>query len=229
MSRIRGRVVVLGGLIVALVVATALTMLARIDDPTLSGVDGAMMGFTRSWADAAGWPVTAAYVIGRITAPLWPGVLVAVTAALLWSRGYPAAAGMLAWSGAAGFAATSAVKVLVERPRPAALADYPVPASASFPSGHASAGIYLILALGLVLWRLGRTRRVASLTAAGCLLIVIGPLIGATRLVLGVHWPSDVVAGWAFGSAAVCAAALLLWERLAAQWDGSPPQSAGAR
>jgi undecaprenyl-diphosphatase len=66
--------------------------------------------------------------------------------------------------------------------------------SLSFPSAHAanSAMVYLSLALLLTsAW----PRRAVALWAAAWLAI----LIGTSRIVLGVHWPSDVIAGWAFG------------------------------
>ena len=42
----------------------------------------------------------------------------------------------------------------------------------------------------------------------GRILVIIGPFLGLTRVVLGVHWPSDVIAGWAFGSAVLLTSAL---------------------
>ena len=54
-------------------------------------------------------------------------------------------------------------------------------------------------------------------------------VIGVSRLVLGVHWPSDVLAGWAFGSTVMLAAAVLLWRPLDAGWTAPvrPAREAG--
>ena len=60
----------------------------------------------------------------------------------------------------------------------------------------------------------------------GRLLVAAGPLLGVSRLVLGVHWPSDIVAGWAFGSAALCVGALLLLRPLDRGWVRPPPPAA---
>ena len=64
----------------------------------------------------------------------------------------------------------------------------------SFPSGHASNAIVAYFALALLLFDDPQRKRIA----AGVTL-VLAFLIGISRPMLGVHWPSDVIAGWAFG------------------------------
>lgn len=66
--------------------------------------------------------------------------------------------------------------------------------TSSFPSGHATSSMILFLTLALALT--SRTRR-RGLMVAGAILLSL--LIGTSRVMLGVHWPSDVVGGWAFG------------------------------
>lgn len=66
--------------------------------------------------------------------------------------------------------------------------------SLSFPSGHAANSTIVYLMLAVLLFDHPRRRRIALACAA-----VLSLLIGLSRLVLGVHWPSDVVGGWAFG------------------------------
>lgn len=84
-------------------------------------------------------------------------------------------------------------KVLVDRPRPAtALVDE---MSSSFPSGHALGAAVAATALLIAGWdRLGRWRTTAVVIAVLCVLAV-----GIGRVVLNVHHPSDVLAGWALG------------------------------
>ncbi|HEV2596642.1 MAG TPA: phosphatase PAP2 family protein [Sphingomicrobium sp.] len=64
----------------------------------------------------------------------------------------------------------------------------------SFPSGHATSSMIFYLTLALALTTRSRWRREA---VAGAVLLSL--LIGASRVMLGVHWPSDVIAGWSFG------------------------------
>jgi len=93
------------------------------------------------------------------------------------------------------------IKLAVARPRPH-FAPWPVPVSSlSFPSGHAMNSMlgFGVLALLLV----PRTyRRIASIFAAA-----LAIAIGLTRPFLGVHWPSDVLAGWLLGGVVLLLAA----------------------
>jgi undecaprenyl-diphosphatase len=106
-------------------------------------------------------------------------------------------------SAVAGAAAVSTVvKLLADRARPPASGWLTPDASGnSFPSGHttvATAG-YLGLAVGIAALLRSPALR-ALVTGAGALMAVA---IGWTRVELGVHWPTDVVAGWTVGVAAV--------------------------
>jgi len=64
----------------------------------------------------------------------------------------------------------------------------------SFPSGHATNAIVAYFALAILLFEDPRRRRIAAVAT-----LVLALLIGLSRPALGVHWPSDVIAGWAFG------------------------------
>ncbi|MEO7410649.1 MAG: phosphatase PAP2 family protein [Sphingomicrobium sp.] len=102
-----------------------------------------------------------------------------------------------------GRLAIELVKLAIDRPRPS-FTPYPVEVhSLSFPSGHAGNSMITFLAIALLAaparWR-GR---------AVALAIVASIAIGLTRPFLGVHWPSDIVGGWAFGIGWVVALAAL--------------------
>jgi undecaprenyl-diphosphatase len=135
---------------------------------------------------------------------LWSLVpLVAVAAALLYQRGRKEQALWLA----AGFALTIALvetlKWLIARRRP------PVPfltavRGASFPSGHAAESLFVFYYLWIVFqsslfWRKRDPLSQISRELVSILFAGLPALIGYSRVWLGVHWPSDVLAGWAVG------------------------------
>jgi undecaprenyl-diphosphatase len=86
-----------------------------------------------------------------------------------------------------------------DRPRPDAGSAIALPSSYSFPSGHATTGIAVFGLLGLLVAARARTRRAGrAAVAAG---FALAALIGASRVVLGVHYVTDVVAGACLGLA----------------------------
>jgi undecaprenyl-diphosphatase len=114
-----------------------------------------------------------------------------------------------------------ALKGLVNRRRPDEVwMKVPVPQSSSFPSGHAftSMAAYLIIALALV--QAFRLRRGPSVVLVGIALL-LAMVIGFTRMFLGLHYLSDVVAGWVGGLA--CA---LLGQWVIDRWERHPEQAA---
>ncbi len=91
------------------------------------------------------------------------------------------------------------------RPRPTIVPHFIDVSTTSFPSGHTVNATIVLLALGAVFARsTGDRRRAAYIMAAALLLIL---LIGVSRVYLGVHYPSDVLAGWTVGGSWV----LLCW------------------
>ncbi|WP_426571421.1 phosphatase PAP2 family protein [Aquihabitans sp. McL0605] len=93
----------------------------------------------------------------------------------------------------------SLLKVVVGRDRPPVALHLLHETDASFPSGHTTGSAALFLAFALVVsssWR-SRRARVALVAAAGALAAVVG----LCRMVLGVHWLTDVIAGWSLGAA----------------------------
>lgn len=115
---------------------------------------------------------------------------------LLWWK-ERARAAMLAVAVLATRLSIDLVKLLVDRPRPAFDAHPVAVFSQSFPSGHAGNSMATYLALAL--FAAPERWRPAAVTGA----VLLSAAIGATRPLLGVHWPSDVFAGWLFGAAVV--------------------------
>lgn len=89
---------------------------------------------------------------------------------------------------------SEAQKYWIGRDRPDLEAHLVVVKSQSFPSGHATSSMIFYMVMALTLTAGTRWHRAA---AAGALIVSL--LIGLSRVMLGVHWPSDVVGGWAFG------------------------------
>jgi len=215
----------IAGLVAAATVAGLLWWAVGTKGTALTGFDGALTDTTRAWADGLGWPVDVADVIGEATAPVRSALAGAVLVVILMLVGQRAAAGWLALSGIAGVLTAEAVKSAMGRPRPPGAGQFEPDLFKSFPSGHAMVGIYLYLVAGLVLVHLGRSRASRWVAGLGWALVACGPLLGLTRLVLGVHWPTDLLAGWAFGSSVALASALVLWWPLDRGW--SRPRGAG--
>ena len=94
-----------------------------------------------------------------------------------------------------GRALSEIQKIWVDRPRPSLEPHLVLVKTQSFPSGHATSSMVFYLALALALAGHSRWTRLAIVGA-----IAFSLLIGISRVMLGVHWPSDVIAGWAFGA-----------------------------
>lgn len=124
----------------------------------------------------------------------------------LWLRGKRRDALLLLATAMSGRAMIEFLKLLVDRPRPS-LDPFPVYVSSqSFPSGHA--GNSTVTYLAIALFALPERWRQQGLAAA----MLLAMAIGSTRPVLGVHWPTDVVGGCAFGILWV-----LLWSLVSRQ------------
>ncbi|MHB0980832.1 MAG: phosphatase PAP2 family protein [Thermoleophilia bacterium] len=144
----------------------------------------------------------------------WVLVLVAfvVTAALVWRRRWGEGLVLLTATSGAAFL-NAMLKLLIQRPRPEFLEPLITVGGYSFPSGHASASAAFFMTLGLLAagWvRRWETRVYVLLGAIGAIL-----LIGFSRLYLGVHYLSDVLAGYALGAfwAVVAITAAMILQR----------------
>lgn len=97
----------------------------------------------------------------------------------------------------------------VNRPSPAQAVILDVQSSYSMPSGHAVASVTIAACIYLFLQR---RSRVSRFTIAALVCVVV--FVGYSRVYLGAHWPSDVVAGWVIGLAWVLIVWLFLRPRL---------------
>lgn len=108
-------------------------------------------------------------------------------------------AAVMAGAVLAAWASSQATKALYGRPRPDLVPHEAYVYSASFPSGHSTMSTAAFLTLAMLIASLESRRRSKALAYVIAALVVIG--VGFSRVYLGVHWPTDVLAGWCLGAA----------------------------
>lgn len=156
-------------------------------------------------------PALAAIARG-LTALGEPTVLISACVACalwLWYAGRGRLGVVLLLIAMLGRALSEAQKYWVARARPDLELHLVVVKTQSFPSGHAASSMIVYLTLALV-FASGTRWKWPAVAAA----LVLSFCIGLSRIMLGVHWPTDVIGGWAFGLLWVLLA-LPLAERLA--------------
>jgi undecaprenyl-diphosphatase len=110
-----------------------------------------------------------------------------------------AAAGLLLFSVAGGTLLGQVLKQAFDRPRPDLVAHLVDVRTLSFPSGHAMMSAVTFLTIGVLLARTSPRRRLKVYIVGVAVLLTL--LVGVSRVFLGVHWPTDVLAGWSMGAA----------------------------
>lgn len=108
---------------------------------------------------------------------------------------------------AGGGLAANLLKWIFVRARPDLVPHLVSVDSASFPSAHAMNSAVTFLTLGVLLSRTQKDRRVKAYLLGLALFLTL--IVGFSRVYLGVHWPTDVVAGWAVGAAWAIACSLV--------------------
>ena len=200
----------LWSLSLALVSALCFAQLAsELGEGELTPFDRAVGAVVAQWRGAVDGLMLQLTRLGN-PAPVFAFTLVVLGLLLAYSRRREAS--YLALCATSALLLNMAMKALFHRARPGAETAYllHMPSSFSFPSGHAMLSAVTYLTLGAL------AARVAPNRATGIYLLVLAVLatflVGASRVYLGVHWPSDVLAGWCAGAAW----AMLCW--LVAQW-----------
>ncbi|WP_159996830.1 phosphatase PAP2 family protein [Roseomonas sp. 18066] len=133
-------------------------------------------------------------------------------------------AGLLLFSFVGAMTLNGLLKQGFDRPRPELVAHLAEVHTASFPSGHAMLSAACYLTLGTLLAGVAEGRRLKAYLLGAAILLTL--LVGGSRVYLGVHWPTDVLAGWCLGAAWAmgCWLALrgwLAWRGVAAGQAGS--------
>jgi len=215
-GRIRAEPVILATL---LLVAGAIWVFVELAGDVIEGdthaFDRAILLGLRSAADPTD-PIGPLWVEGAardITSLGGTTVLTLITIAaviyLLLIRMHGAAVLVIASVGG-GMLLSTALKFAFDRTRPDLVPHAVDVYTASFPSGHAMLSAVTYLTLGALLARVQPDRRVKAYLLLVVVLVTL--LVGISRIYLGVHWPTDVLAGWCLGAAW----AMLCW--LVALW-----------
>lgn len=133
-----------------------------------------------------------------------------LAAGYLCTVGRPARAAAVSLAMISAALAVTALKMGFGRVRPDPAFAALLQQGLSFPSGHASMSAVFYLTAGVLMAQRQALWRVRALLIGAAVFMTL--LVGITRVMLGVHWASDVLAGWAFGAGWAA-----LWFWLAAQ------------
>jgi undecaprenyl-diphosphatase len=146
-----------------------------------------------TWLEEVARDLTAIGGIAALTL-----VTAAVSGYLLICRKYGALALLLAAT-LGGLLLSTVLKERFDRPRPAVVPHKSLVMTSSFPSGHSLNSAVVYLTLGSLLAGLCRQRRLKFYFFSVALLLTF--LVGVSRVYMGVHYPTDVLAGWCAGLA----------------------------
>ncbi|WP_417849745.1 phosphatase PAP2 family protein [Thalassoglobus sp.] len=158
-----------------------------------------------TWFEEMARDITA---LGSVVALM---IFTATTAGYLYFTKQPWIAVFVVIAVLSGTAMSSALKLGFNRPRPDLVPHKTRIYTKSFPSGHSAMSSIAYLTLGAVMARAERRRRAKVFLLAVPVFLLL--IVGVSRVYLGVHWPTDVLAGWAFG-VSWAAASWLIFELL---------------
>jgi membrane-associated phospholipid phosphatase len=186
------RVLMVGALFALLTsITVAVTEFGRVDRLDAQASEEAQQHMTR---ESTGWAEHLASLASTRTAL----IVTIVGALILLARRH--------WRGAIALTlvfpvtqgAVQLVKMIVERPRPEANATLGEASGFSFPSAHSATSVAVYATIAFILIRASRHghSRIAVASLAAALVLAVG----FSRVLLGAHYPTDVLAGWIFGA-----------------------------
>ncbi len=152
---------------------------------------------------SAPWLDSLCVVVTQLGGQVFVPIVTALLAGFLWLKRYRNHALLLAVSVGGASLMSLALKVFFGRLRPDLWEHLVLETTFSFPSGHAIASTALAASIVAALWF---TRWRVQAVWLGVLYVLV---IGFTRLYLGVHYPSDIIAGWLVGIGWVAAVSLI--------------------
>ncbi|MCB1313583.1 MAG: phosphatase PAP2 family protein [Sedimentitalea sp.] len=197
----------LSSLLFLVVVVGAVWAFAELADEVLEGatndLDRTILLLLRAPGDVAEplGPLWLQEMARDVTALGGVAVLALATLAtagvFLMLRSFGAMAYLLVTVGG-GILVSSIAKEVFDRPRPDLVPHGAIVSTASFPSGHSMMAAVTYLTLGVLIARGLSDRRLKIYVLS--LAVTMTLLVGVSRVYLGVHWPTDVLAGWLAGS-----------------------------
>jgi undecaprenyl-diphosphatase len=219
----------LGALAALLIAAAGLLAFIELADEMSEqsaghGVDAWVLAYLRPSAnphDALGprWFEHAVAEVTTLGGTVNLTIIVVIAMVFLLLQRRVASALLVAVSVGGGMALSETIKALLGRDRPPLIYRAVETSNASFPSGHAMLATITYLTLGALLAQvMPRRREKAFVLAAAALLAA---MIGASRIYLGVHWTTDVLAGWSLGAAWAMICWLAAWA--VRRWLGGHP------
>ena len=143
------------------------------------------------WVEEMGRDFTALGGVAVLT------LLTVMSTVYLFLTGKRRNALLLAAAVGTGIVLSMLLKTGFDRPRPALVPHGSIVYTKSFPSGHSMMAAVTYLTLGALLMRAHARRSTRAFIVGFAVLITL--LVGVSRVYLGVHWPTDVLAGWAAG------------------------------
>lgn len=199
------------------------TMVVLVESARTGALDSVGLLFWRSGIDLAPagprWLVEGVRDLTALGGVLLRNLFaLAALAALLFLR-LRREAVLLAATIVTGWAVNSAIKTLVGRDRPAIVPHLTEAGGESFPSGHSFNSAVVYISIGLAFAALSRRRDVRWTIVGGAMALSL--TIAWTRVWLGVHFPSDVIAGWLGGAGWAFAASALLYRPAKAAADSA--------
>ena len=193
-----------GGAVVAAALLFGFGLLAdEVAEGDTLGFDQALLDFFRergdptnpwgpAWLEEAGRDLTA---LGSFSVL---GIIAVAAVLYLALRGKTRTALFVGFAVIGGTLLSTVLKILFDRPRPDLAAAARV-FTTSFPSGHATISAVVYLTLGVLLAEVTTHRRLRVYFLG--LAAILTVIVGLSRVYLGVHYPTDVIAGWSIGAA----------------------------
>jgi undecaprenyl-diphosphatase len=192
----------LGGVIVLLLLFTVSKLASKVLEGETQQFDKQILVALRDPANPSrpigpDWLLSGALDITALGSATVLGLAVLAVAGFLLLQAMWRTAVFVTVASFGGWFINGALKQWFQRPRPDVVPHLRDVMTMSFPSGHALTSAVVYLTLGALTMRIAKRRLTKFYCMAVAILATV--LVGATRVYLGVHYPTDVIAGWLIG------------------------------